>query len=102
MLRIILLVNNIRVRNFRRFGWNENFLTTKNSRITVCIIMFIATVHSCRLLREKLNSSQIALESMILYKRNKTADWLKTKSDEEKKKMLYQSWLEPEDDLQAN
>ena len=34
-LRIILLVNNIRVRNFRRFGWNENFLTTKNSRITV-------------------------------------------------------------------
>ena len=47
--------------------------------------MFIATVHSCRLLREKPNSSQITLESMILYKRNKTADWLKTKSDEEKK-----------------
>ena len=43
-------------------------------------------MHSCRLLREKLNSSQIALESMILYKRNKAADWLKTKSDEEKKK----------------
>ena len=34
-LRIILLVNNIHVRNFRRFGWNENFLTTKISRITV-------------------------------------------------------------------
>ena len=34
-LRIILLVNNIRVRNFRCFGWNENFLTTKVSRITV-------------------------------------------------------------------
>ena len=34
-LRIILLVNNIRVRNFRRFGWNENFLTTEISRITV-------------------------------------------------------------------
>ena len=34
-LCIILLVNNIRVRNFRRFGWNENFLTTKISRITV-------------------------------------------------------------------
>ena len=34
-LRIILLVNNIRVRNFRRFGWNENFLTMKISRITV-------------------------------------------------------------------
>ena len=50
--------------------------------------MFIATVHSCRLLREKPNSSQIALESMILYKRNKTVDWLKTKSDEEKKKMF--------------
>ena len=50
--------------------------------------MFIATVHSCRLLREKPNSSQIALESMILYKRNKTADWLKTKSNEEKKKMF--------------
>ena len=50
--------------------------------------MFIATMHSCRLLREKPNSSQIALESMILYKRNKTADWLKTKSDEEKKKMF--------------
>ena len=25
---------------------------------------------------------------MILYKRNKAADWLKTKSDEEKKKMF--------------
>ena len=49
---------------------------------------FLATVHSCRLLREKPNSSQIALESMILYKCNKTADWLKTKSDEEKKKMF--------------
>ena len=24
-------VNNTRVRNFRRFGWNENYLTTKNS-----------------------------------------------------------------------
>ena len=24
-LHIILLVNNIRVRNFHRFGWNENF-----------------------------------------------------------------------------
>ena len=24
-LCIILLVNNIRVRNFHRFGWNENF-----------------------------------------------------------------------------
>ena len=36
LLRIILLVNNIRVRNFRHFGWNENFLTTKISRITVC------------------------------------------------------------------
>ena len=34
-LRIILLVNNICVRNFRRFGWNENFLTMKISRITV-------------------------------------------------------------------
>ena len=56
--------------------------------LQLCIIMFIATVHSCRLLREKLNSSQIALESTILYKGNKTADWLKTKSDEEKKKMF--------------
>ena len=53
--------------------------------LQLCHAMFIATVHSCRLLREKPNSSQIALENMVLYKRNKTADWLKTKRDEEKK-----------------
>ena len=29
------MVNNIRVRNFHRSGWNENFLTTKISRITI-------------------------------------------------------------------
>ena len=40
-LRIILLVNNIRVRNFRRFGWNENYLTTKNSQITVVCVCIV-------------------------------------------------------------
>lgn len=30
----------------------------------------------------------IALESMILYEWNKTAEWLKTKSDEEKREMF--------------
>ena len=35
---IILLVNNFRVKNFRRFAQNE-FLTTKNSQITVIIII---------------------------------------------------------------
>ena len=30
----------------------------------------------------------IAMESMILYKRNKTSEWLKTKSDEEKREMF--------------
>ena len=34
-------VNNTRVRNFCRFGWNENYLTTKNSRITVHYWMHI-------------------------------------------------------------
>ena len=37
LLRIILLLNKIRVRNFRRFGWNKNFLTTKISQITVYV-----------------------------------------------------------------
>lgn len=53
--------------------------------ISISYAMFIKTVQFCRLLREKPNTSQTALESMILYKRNKTADWLKAKSDEEKK-----------------
>ena len=30
----------------------------------------------------------IAMESMILYKRNKTSEWLKTKSDEQKREMF--------------
>ena len=30
----------------------------------------------------------IAMESMILYKSNKTSEWLKTKSDEEKREMF--------------
>ena len=34
---IILLVNNICIRNFHCFGWNEKFLTTKISRITVLL-----------------------------------------------------------------
>ena len=40
------------------------------------------------MLREKPNCSMIAMESMILYKRNKTAEWLKTKSDKEKRDMF--------------
>ena len=36
-LRIILLVNNFCIRNFHCFGWNEKFLTTKISRITVLL-----------------------------------------------------------------
>ena len=37
LLHILLvqLVNNICVRNFHSSGWNENYLTTKNSQITV-------------------------------------------------------------------
>ena len=34
-LSIMLLVNTIYIRNFRRFWWNDNFLTTKITRITV-------------------------------------------------------------------
>ena len=30
----------------------------------------------------------ISMESMILYKRNKTSEWLMTKSDEEKREMF--------------
>ena len=41
-----------------------------------------------RLLREKPNSSAIAIESMVLFKRNQTAKWLKLKSSDEKKKMF--------------
>jgi hypothetical protein len=43
---------------------------------------------SHRLLREKPNCSMVALESMIMFKRNKTAKWLKTKSSEEKEKLF--------------
>ena len=35
LLCIIILVNNIRVRNFHRFGWDEIFLTMKNLQITI-------------------------------------------------------------------
>ncbi len=41
-----------------------------------------------RLLREKPNCSMVAMESIILFKRNKTAKWLKTKSREEKEKLF--------------
>ena len=39
LLYIILLVNNFRVKNFRHFAQNENFLTTKNSQITVLALV---------------------------------------------------------------
>ena len=39
-LYIIFLVNNFHVKNFRRFAQNENFLTTKNSRITAMFDYF--------------------------------------------------------------
>jgi len=41
-----------------------------------------------RLLREKPNSSAIAIESMVLFKRNRTAEWLKLKTNEEKEKIF--------------
>lgn len=41
-----------------------------------------------RLLREKPNCSMVAMESLILFKRNKTATWLKTKSHGEKEKLF--------------
>ena len=42
----------------------------------------------CRILREKPNCSTIAAESMLMFRQNKTAEWLKCKSDQEKKKLF--------------
>ena len=41
-----------------------------------------------RLLREKPNCSIVAIESMIMFKRNKTAKWLKTISCAEKEQLF--------------
>ena len=41
-----------------------------------------------RLMREKPNASNIALESMILYSRNKTASWLQQKEPEKRQELL--------------
>ena len=41
-----------------------------------------------RLLREKPNCSMVAMESLILFKRNKTAKWLKSRSAKEKDKLF--------------
>lgn len=39
-------------------------------------------------MREKPNCSLIAIESIILFKNNKTAEWLQTKSEDEKKALF--------------
>lgn len=39
------------------------------------------------LLRKKPNCSMIAMESLIMFKRNKIAKWLQSKSEEEKEKI---------------
>ncbi len=44
-----------------------------------------------RMLLQKPNARHIALESMILFSQNKTSDWLKKKSPEEKERLLEAS-----------
>lgn len=41
-----------------------------------------------RLLREKPNAKLIAIESMMMYRQNKTSLWLDSQSDEDKRKLL--------------
>ena len=41
-----------------------------------------------RLLREKPNASLIAIESMMLYSKNKTSKWLEQQTDDDKSKPL--------------
>ena len=40
------------------------------------------------MMREKPNCSMVAMESIIMFRQNKTAEWLKLKSDEEKKQLF--------------
>lgn len=41
-----------------------------------------------RLLREKPNASTLSLEGMIMFSNNKTGDWLRSKPEEERQKLL--------------
>ena len=53
-LHIVLLVNNICVRNFHRFGRDENYLTTKNLQITVfnCTVQYCCGAFKCDVIVE--------------------------------------------------
>ena len=67
--------------------YSDTFSLTLNDYI-VCVQFTSLPFFVYRLLREKPNCSMVAMESLILFKRNKTAKWLKSKSAKEKDKLF--------------